>query len=541
MTTSQPVYRLTQAAYDFLRELAESEPALWFNPGTDFHDVLVSRGIDSYLEPTTAVLEGPTDYRVNLEGGRRPNQADECALSFYRSLTGISLSQATDHLMWSWFAHFKLHRYCIDRWPLRGDDRVRHIRQHYFLSDHSLGMFQMNVASRTWWLAHTAIKASQGSRGAFNPEEVVRYFADHAQHYHTVVMRESLRSPVVLAEFVRALLRGAEGVNNEGVKALWRRINLYGGGILLEAIPRTLLREIIDKYVDEVMSVPEYVADRHKLRNPNGLVKVLSLGAGVQSTVLALMAEREEYGLEKPDIAIFADTGWEPPLVYQHLDWLEKQLSFKVVRLSAGNIRDNIMEGVAPDGHKFLGIPVFTINSDGSKGRLIRQCTSNYKVEPIQAYLRDYLGLQQGRRAPKEVGVEMWLGISIDEAMRQKDSKQEWVRNRYPLVEREFSRAQLIRWFEEHYPGRELPKSACIGCPFHSDASWKDMKENDPESFAEAVHIDWVLRNSPRTRGAVQGEAYLHRSREPLGQVDFSGVTGYAELMGEECEGLCGI
>ena len=344
-----------------------------------------------------------------------------------------------------------------------------------------------------------------------------------------------------MAEFVRALLRGAEGANNEGVKALWRRLNIYSGGLLLEAIPRLHLRETIDKNLEEVMSVPEYVADRHKLRNPSGLVKVLSLGAGVQSTVLALMADQGEYGLERPDFAIFADTGWEPAAVYKHLDWLEQQLSFKVIRLSAGNIRDNIIEGVAPDGHKFLGIPVYTINGDGSKGRLIRQCTSNYKVEPIQAHLREYLGLQQGRRAPKNVGVEMWLGISIDEAIRQKDSQQEWIRNRYPLVEREFSRAQLIQWFEERYPGRELPKSACIGCPFHSDASWKDMKENDPDSFAEAVHIDWVLRNSPRTRGAVQAEAYLHRSRKPLDQVDLSEVTGYAELMAEECEGLCGI
>ena len=46
---------------------------------------------------------------------------------------------------------------------------------------------------------------------------------------------------------------------------------------------------------------------------------------------------------------------------------------------------------------------------------------------------------------------------------------------------------------------------------------------------------------SPRTRGAVQAEAYLHRSRKPLDRVDFSEVVGYSELMGEECEGLCGI
>ena len=30
MTTSQPVYRLSQASYDFLRELADSDPDLWF-------------------------------------------------------------------------------------------------------------------------------------------------------------------------------------------------------------------------------------------------------------------------------------------------------------------------------------------------------------------------------------------------------------------------------------------------------------------------------------------------------------------------------
>ena len=399
----------------------------------------------------------------------------------------------------------------------------------------------MNVASRTWWLAHTACKAAEGSSGALSADQVVHYFSDHAQHYHTIVMRESLRNATVLAEFVRALLNGAQGINNEGVKVLWRRLNLYSGGLLLEAIPRTQLRDLIDGYVDEVMSDPSCVADRRKLRNPSGLVKVLSLGAGVQSTVLALMADRGEYGLEKPEFAIFADTGWEPRPVYDHLDWLETQLSFEIVRVSAGNIRNNIMEGVAPDGHKFLGIPAFTINPDGSNGRLIRQCTSDYKLDPIYAYLRDRLGLQIGRRAPKHKGAEMWLGISIDEAMRQKDSKYEWVTHKYPLVEREFSRAQLYRWFEEHYPGRALPRSACIGCPFHSDASWKDMQKNDPESFADAVRIDWALRNSTRTRGAVDSEAYLHSSRIPLDQVDFSEATGYADLMAEECEGLCGI
>ena len=47
-------------------------------------------------------------------------------------------------------------------------------------------------------------------------------------------------------------------------------------------------------------------------------LRALSLGAGVQSTTLALMASHGEIG-PMPDCAIFADTGWEPQAVYDHL------------------------------------------------------------------------------------------------------------------------------------------------------------------------------------------------------------------------------
>ncbi|MGB5093359.1 MAG: hypothetical protein WBN97_08640, partial [Parvibaculum sp.] len=43
-----------------------------------------------------------------------------------------------------------------------------------------------------------------------------------------------------------------------------------------------------------------------------------ALGAGVQSTTLALMAAHGEIG-PMPDCTIFADTGWVPQAVYEHL------------------------------------------------------------------------------------------------------------------------------------------------------------------------------------------------------------------------------
>lgn len=60
---------------------------------------------------------------------------------------------------------------------------------------------------------------------------------------------------------------------------------------------------------------------------------VLSLGAGVQSSTLALMASKGEIG-PMPDFAVFADTGGEPQSVYDWLQWLEKQLSFPLVRVA---------------------------------------------------------------------------------------------------------------------------------------------------------------------------------------------------------------
>jgi hypothetical protein len=51
---------------------------------------------------------------------------------------------------------------------------------------------------------------------------------------------------------------------------------------------------------------------------------ILSLGAGVQVTALALMAAPGELPL--PEAAISADTGWESAATYAHLEWLTTEL-----------------------------------------------------------------------------------------------------------------------------------------------------------------------------------------------------------------------
>ena len=532
-----PILRLTQEAYDQLIVLARENPDAYLDPDTDFEMVLAERGIADYAVETGMQSTRPIAL-TPVENGP-PNRADRQALDFYRSMPDMTPHSATDTLMWTWMTHFKLHTYSIKRWRLQGDLK-NHIRNHWFVGNESDALRQNNTASRSWWIAHTAIKAAKASGGAITEEEALIHFANNPRHYHNMMDSNFSRHSLVAAELLLALMTEAKGISGVGSDQIWKRLNLSAGTLLLDAMSREHLRDCINNHVDEIMAIPNFVANRTKLRKREPF-RVLSLGAGVQSSCLALLADKGEYGLPKPDLAIFADTGWEPQAVYDHLEWLATQLSFQVVRVNNGNIRENILRGRMPDGSKFLGIPAFVRNPDGSMGILHRQCTNHYKTRPIYEYLRNHLGLHPGRRAPISLQVEMWLGISTDEALRQKPDREEWVTKRFPLIELGFSRAQLLSWFKKSYPNRDLPTSSCIGCPYHSDAMWRELRDKDPKSFQDAVFIDQALRNVPSTKGAIKGDAFLHRSRVPLLEVDFDEVTSYTDLMTEECEGLCGI
>ena len=244
--------------------------------------------------------------------------------------------------------------------------------------------------------------------------------------------------------------------------------------------------------------------------------RVLSLGGGTQSSVLLLMASRGEI---QPalDVAIFADTGWEPRSVYEHLDWLEGESEIPIVRVDRGrNLGDDTMNCVQHQGRPNLAIPAFVRNPDGSKGMLQhRQCTMQYKLNPIAKYTREnLLGVGYRQRVPSNIGVEAWLGISTDEIMRIRDgSTWAWQTPRYPLIEMGMSRADCLAWFAEHYPSRSLPRSACVGCPFRSDKEWLAVKQSDPADFERTVAIDQEMRL--QGKGILEGEAFSSPQAPP--------------------------
>ena len=270
-------------------------------------------------------------------------------------------------------------------------------------------------------------------------------------------------------------------------------------------------------------------------------LRALSLGAGVQSTTLALMAAHGAVG-PMPDCAIFADTGWEPKAVYEHLDWLmaPNVLPFPVFIVGPGNMRDNLL--AAGRGERWASIPAFARSVDRrgnvSIGMIRRQCTGDYKIEPIRRKVRELVQLTR-KRSPTFAVVEQWTGISFDEVIRMKPSREAWQRNRWPLIEERMTRRDCLAWLRERdYP--DPPKSACIGCPFHDNSRWRAMRDHDEEAWRDAIDVDRAIRTGIR---GIRGEVYLHRSGVPLEEADLSTLAdhGQLDLWPNECEGICGV
>jgi len=279
-------------------------------------------------------------------------------------------------------------------------------------------------------------------------------------------------------------------------------------------------------------------------------LRVLSLGAGVQSSTLALMSEYGE--LPRLDAAIFADTGAEPAAVYDWLEHLKEKVSYPVYTVSKGNLTaDSVKVLVGKrSGKRYLNnnIPVF-LRSKIRDGVNYRHCTKLYKIEPVQKKIRELLS-ESGENV-----AEQWIGISIDEAHRMKESRVKYITHIFPLVDLQMRRSDCLVWAERKNMGRP-PRSACVYCPYNGDKRWLDLKSNDPQGWNVAVEFEKKLQQgfAEVVEARRAGEAtpdlfadtenppipYLHRTGMPLDQIEFDGEN-QLDLFGEECEGMCGV
>ena len=237
-------------------------------------------------------------------------------------------------------------------------------------------------------------------------------------------------------------------------------------------------------------------------------IRYLSLGWGVQSFTIAAMCALGE--LEGLDVAVHADTTHEGEATYDFArrwtPWLGER-GVRVEIVSASN--NGVIEIWNSSGAKAVHIPAFTTaKRDGSLGQVKRQCTVKWKIKPLRRYVRSLL--PYGR--PRPGAIECWMGISLDEWHRMRNSDVRYIVNAYPLVDKRMTRADCVAWLEAN--GLEVPpKSACVFCPFHSLNHWRNMKRQGGVDWRKAVEVDSAIRTARDWH-----TLYVHPARVPLAE-----------------------
>lgn len=244
---------------------------------------------------------------------------------------------------------------------------------------------------------------------------------------------------------------------------------------------------------------------------------IWSYGGGVQSVaILALIAQGK---LERPEVAIIADTirerssTWRYHKQYAEPIMEEIGLPFKVA--------SHKLATVDLYGHNGdLLLPVFT-----RTGKLPTFCSDEWKKMVIRRRLRQ---LGYSPRNP----VVQWLGMSLDEVHRLRQSDKKWIKNHYPLCFDIKLRKHECVLEIKRVGLPKPPTSSCWMCPNMNAEEWLEMKQDDPQDFENAVALDYQIREADK-----KGGVFLHRDRKPLDQVDLTIKYKPAPLW--ECSDIC--
>ncbi len=240
-------------------------------------------------------------------------------------------------------------------------------------------------------------------------------------------------------------------------------------------------------------------------------------GGGVQSAAIAALIVQ---GKLRPDLAVIVDTEREQSTTWAYMDRVITP-ALATVGVTLNRARKSEYEHRdlygGKDGDTLL-IPAFTTQS-GEVGKMSNFCSSYWKREIVKRW-----GNAQGVKA-----VDTWLGFSLDEHKRATIRPEGKWRSRYPLIELAMTRDNCVKLVASMgWP--PAPRSSCYMCPNHTQAEWRDIRDNKPEDWQQAIHFERDMRKR-------DAHAFLHPDAVPLDEVDLDERNG--SIFGHCESGVC--
>lgn len=257
-------------------------------------------------------------------------------------------------------------------------------------------------------------------------------------------------------------------------------------------------------------------------------MKILSCGAGMQSTALALMscenalAAQKDRKIPNPDVpiydfVIFCDLGMEPSWVL--MQWAFIESACKSANIQCKKLDTNLYEHFMVNfgERRTVSIPWWTLSNDGHKSKMPRNCTIDFKVEMISKFIRwEVLGYKKKQHLKEhdKKAHEMHMGFSKEEERRCSESPNPMFVNKFPLVKMGWTRSESYAYCRDVW-GLDTKASACAFCPYHQNYFFKYLKENHPDEYVALVGVDNLLRDK-QPHPAMDSALFISRSRKRL-------------------------
>ena len=231
------------------RYLSETPPD-WVNEATDndFGNWYIGR-----YDPDFPTGDELKTALKSSDGNSSSDATDSLAL--FALLNSLTPQQAADDRLWVGLSHFELYEYVRKRWRaiLRDDTskdaKTRYIRAHWFVSG-TRGFYRDNGVSRLWWMGRILTNIARETELA--PASVGDLLLRQADVRANLIERSSTASNIpVASEIVLSLEHFVETEKDERIydRQVFRhwmiRINQLGGTLVLDAVPRATLRNLV--------------------------------------------------------------------------------------------------------------------------------------------------------------------------------------------------------------------------------------------------------------------------------------------------------
>ncbi len=230
-------------------------------------------------------------------------------------------------------------------------------------------------------------------------------------------------------------------------------------------------------------TIKNFIPRRQFKYRPERL-NVLSSGGGTQSNAIICMIHAGL--LPKPDLIVMSNTMREASNVFEYqkeyIAPLCRDMGVEYQIIDKSRYATYDISGPDPESP----LPGYFTEYNGRNknglcaGKQPTFCSDKWKKEVVQRYLNCRFGEDELTKR----GVEMWMGISIEETRRVRLTGGKWNR-RYPLVDMMITKQMAIQ-FVEDYGLPTPPASLCWMCPNRDDDLWLYMKNHVPEDFKRA-------------------------------------------------------